>query len=104
MLVGDGLSKIRVKTFTNIISKNNYSTFNEEHENTVIIQKELKLVLNLTGYLHGSFFNFLQATYTLFLGILIQTVQAMLGWKFVKGSDVTTFYQKSTGITIIMDN
>ena len=104
MLVGDGLSKIRVKTFTNIISKNNYSTFNEEHENTVIIQKELKLVLNLTGYLHGSFFNFLQATYTLFLGILIQTVQAMLGWKFIKGSDVTTFYQQSTGINIIMDN
>ena len=39
MLVGNGLSQIQVKTFTNILSNETYSAFNEEHENTVIIMK-----------------------------------------------------------------
>ena len=53
MLVGDGLSQIRVKTFTNIHSNDTYSTFNEEPENTVIVQKSLNRVVNITGDLHG---------------------------------------------------
>ena len=39
ILVGDGLSQIQVKTFTNILSNDTYSIFDEEHENTVIIMK-----------------------------------------------------------------
>ena len=97
MLVGNGLSQIRLKTCTNICSNETYSTFNEEHENTVIIQKALKQVVNVTGDLHGGLFHFLHETYTLLFGILIQTVQALLGWKLIKGSDVTTCYQQSEG-------
>ena len=104
MLVGDGLSQIWVKTCTRIISNATYSTFNEEHENTVIIQRALKQVVNVTGDLYGEWFHFLQEIYTLLFGILIQPVQALLGWKLVKGSDVTTLYQQAVGITIIMDN
>ena len=52
MLVGDGLSQIRVKICTNIISNATYSRFNKEHENTVIIQKALEGVMNETGVLH----------------------------------------------------
>ena len=97
MLVADGLSQIGIKICTKIISSATYSTFNEEHENTVIIQKALKQVVNVTGDLHGGLFHFLHATYTLLFGILIQTVQALLGWELIKGSDVTTCYQQSEG-------
>ena len=104
MLVGDGLSQIQVKTFTNILSNETYSIFNEDHENTVIIQKVVKQVVNIRGDLHGGYFHFLQATYTLFFGIFVQPVQALLGWKIINGSDVTTCYQQAAGLTIIMDN
>ena len=74
ILVGDGLSQIQVKKCTNICSNETYSTFNEDHENTVIIHKSLDQVVNITGDLHGGCFQFLQATYTLFFGILIRPV------------------------------
>ena len=104
MLVGYGLSQIWVKTCTKIISNATYSTFNEEHENTLIIHKTSKQVVNVTVDLYGGSFHFLQATYTLLFGILVQPVQALLGWKLIKGSDVTTLYQQAAGITIIVDN
>ena len=103
MLVGDGLSQIQVKTFTNILSNDTYSIFDEEHENNMIIMKALKRVVNITGDLHGGYFHFLQETYTLFFRILIQPVQALPGWKRIKVSDVTTCYQQAEGLTIIMD-
>ena len=63
-----------------------------------------KSVVNVTGDLHGGCFHFLQVTYTLIFGSLVQPVQALLGWKHTKISDVTTCYQQAAGLTIIMDD
>ena len=95
---GYGLSQIRVKQFTDILSNQTYSTINEEHENTVIIKKSLNQILDVTDGLYGGSFHFLQATYALFFGRLIQLVQALLSWKRIKVSDVTTFYQQAADL------
>ena len=69
----------------------------------MIIKKALNQVVNITANLYGGSFHFLQATYALFFGRLIQPVQALLSWNHIKGSDVTTCYQQAAELTIIVD-
>ena len=70
----------------------------------MIIKKALNQVVNITANLYGGSFHFLQATYALFFGRLIQPVQALLSWNHIKGSDVTTCCQQAVGLTIIVDD
>ena len=103
MLVGDGLSQIRVRTFTNLIDTHSYS-YNEKREQTLMIQKAMKQVVNVTGDLHGGCFHFLSAIFALYYGSLIQPIQTLLGWKRIKGSDVTKCYQQAAGLALMISH
>jgi hypothetical protein len=102
MLIGDGLSQIRVKTFCTLMANKSYSNFDEEHENNEVIQRALGQIINVTGDLHGGCFHFLSALYSLYYGSLIQPIQALLGWKRIRGSDVTKCYQQAAGLAILI--
>ena len=80
MLVGDGLSQIRAKTFEKVIEESSYR-FSETHKKMRMIRLALGLVILITGDLHGGRFHFLSAIYLLFYGSLIQHIQLLLGWK-----------------------
>jgi hypothetical protein len=103
MLVGDGLSQIRVRTFTNLIDTHSYS-YNEKREQTLMIQKAMKQVVNVTGDLHGGCFHFLSAIFALYYGSLIQPIQTLLGWKRIRGSDVTKCYQQAAGLALMISH
>eukprot|EP00957_Ditylum_brightwellii_P177456 13516422-Ditylum_brightwellii.AAC.1 len=59
-------------------------------------------VANVMGDLHAGCFHFLSSTYTAFYGALIQQFQAVLGWKQIKGSDMTKCYQQAAGLAIMI--
>ena len=80
MLVGEGLSQIRAKTFEKMIEESSYK-FSETHEKTRMIRLALGQVIHIMGDLHGGQFHFLSAIYLLFYGSLIQQIQLLLGWK-----------------------
>ena len=101
MLVGDGLSQIRVRTFVEMIGDQCYD-LGQEHESTVMIRKALGQIINVTGDLHGGCFHFLQAVFNLFYGSLIQPIQTLLGWKRIRGTDVTKCYQQAAGLAIMI--
>jgi len=98
MLVGDGLTQIRIKSFVDEINKSCYD-FGEQQEALAMIKEALGQVINVTGDLHGGLFHFLSATYSLFYPCLIQPLQQLLGWKRICGSDVTKCYQQAAGLT-----
>ena len=78
MMVGDGLSKIRVKTFVNMIQKNCYN-MNDKNNTVNIMSEALKQVVHTSGDLHSGLFHFLNDTHSLFFTCLIQPMQKMLG-------------------------
>ena len=80
MLVGDGLSQIRAKTFERMIEDLSYC-FKETHRATKMIKEALGQVIHITGDLHGGRFHLLAAVYSLFFGSMIQFFQILLGWK-----------------------
>ena len=100
MLVGDGLSQIRVKTFETMIQESSFR-FKENFQATDMIRKALGQVIHVTGDLHGGRFHFLAAIYSLFYGAFIQFVQILLGWKRIRGSDVTKCYQQAAGLVLM---
>jgi hypothetical protein len=102
MIVGDGLSQIRVRTFADLMAETSYSKFDDDHENCNVIQKALKQTINITGDLHGGCFHFLQAVFHLFFGSIIQPIQVLLGWKRIRGSDVTKCYQQAASLAILI--
>ena len=67
ILVGDGLSQIRVKSFNQMLNESTYSLDQEETCYTTF-EKAMQQVINLTGNLHGGCFHFLAAVYNLFYG------------------------------------
>ena len=76
--------------------------FKETHEATTTIYKALGQVIHITGDLHGGCFHFLSAIYSLFYGSLIQFMQILLGWKRIRGSDVTKCYQQAAGLVLMI--
>ena len=80
MLVGDGLSQVRVKTFENLIQESSFR-FKENFRATDMIRRALSQVIHVTGDLHGGRFHFLATIYSLFYGSFIQYIQILLGWK-----------------------
>ena len=66
-----------------------------------MIRRALGQVIHVTGDLHGWRFHFLATIYSLFYGSLIQYIQVLLGWKKIRGSDVTNCYQQATGLVLM---
>jgi hypothetical protein len=52
--------------------------------------------------LHGGCFHFLSAIYSVFYGALLQPIQSVLGWKRIKGNDVTKCYQQAAGLALLV--
>ena len=101
VIVGDGLSQMRTHTFNDIIEDSSYN-FGAQHEMTVKVTKSLQQVIHVPGDLHGGCFHFLSAIYSLYYGALIQPIQALVGWKRIKGTDVTKCYQQAAGLAIMI--
>ena len=98
MLVGDGLTQMRVKSFTEMIQNASFDV-GEQQKITETIRKAMGQVVSVTGDLHGGMFHFLSASYTLFYAALIQPIQCLLGWKRLCGTDVTKCYQQAAGLS-----
>ena len=62
----------------------------------------MQQVINLTSNLHGGCFHFLTAVYNHFYGSHLQLIQIMLGWKRIKGYDVSQCYQQAAGLTMLV--
>jgi hypothetical protein len=71
-------------------------------EATVMIQKALGQIIHIPGDLHGGCFHFLSAIYNIFYGALLQPIQSLLGWKRIKGTDVTKCYQQAAGLAMMV--
>ena len=87
VVVGDGLSQIRVRKFSQLINETCFSLGKEQHA-TAMIHKAMKPILNFTGDLHGGCFHFLAAGYSIFCASLIQPIHNLLGWNCISGTDV----------------
>ena len=85
VVVDDGLSQIRVRTFAQLINETYFSLGKEQHA-TVMIHKAMKHMINVTGDLHSGCFHFPVAGYSLFYASIIQTIHNLLGWKHISGT------------------
>ena len=103
MLVGIGLTQIRIKCFIDEIKQVCYY-FSEQQEVLKMIKDAICQVINVTGDLQGGLFHFLLANYSLFYPSIIQPVQHLLGWKWIFGLDVTKCYQQDAGLTITISD
>ena len=103
MLTGDGLSQVRARTLDDIISKDAHA-YGEHHDTRIILKKALSRIVHVTGDLHGGNFHFLAAVYSVFYGSLIQPIQTLLGWKRIRGTDVTKCYQQAAGLAILISD
>ena len=101
MLVGDGLTQMRVKTFSDLVQQSSYS-FGEQQKTFEVLRHALGQVVHVTGDLHGGQFHFLSAIYTLFYPCLIQPVQELVAWKRICGTDVTKCYQQAAGLVMMI--
>ena len=103
MLSGDGLSQVRARTLDELISQSAHR-YIEHHETRNVLKKALSRIVHVTGDLHGGNFHFLSAVYTVFYGALIQPIQTLLGWKRIRGTDVTKCYQQAAGLAILISD
>ena len=101
ILFRDGLSQVRARAFEELIQKLNH-LFGVQHDMKAKLKKVMSRVVHITGDLHGGNFHFLSAVYSLFYGSLIQPIQLMLGWKRIRGSDVTKCYQQAAGLALMI--
>ena len=101
VIVGDGLSQMRARTSNDLIEDSAYS-FGQQHEMTAKVAKGMQQIIHVPGDLHGGSFHFLSAIYSLYYAALIQPIQALIGWKRIKGTDVTKCYQQATGLAMMI--
>ena len=101
VIVGDGLSQMRARTFNNLIEDSAYS-FGDQHETTAKVAKDMQQIIHVPGDLHGGCFHFLSAIYSLYFAALIQPIQALIGWKQIKGTDVMKCYQQAVGLAMMI--
>ena len=92
ILFGDGLSQVRAKTFDDLV-RDSSTHYGPQQKMKGMLKKAMSRVIHVTGDLHGGNFHFLSAVYSMFYGCLLQPIQIMLGWKRIRGSDVTKCYQ-----------
>jgi hypothetical protein len=100
MVIGDGLSQVRARSFEELVQEVSHS-YGKQYDASMTIQKALKQIIHVPGDLHGGCFHFLSAIYSLFYGSLIQPIQILLGWKRIRGSDVTKCYQQAAGLALM---
>ena len=92
---------MRARTFNDLIEDSAYS-FGEQHETTAKVAKGMQQIIHVPGDLHGGCFHFLSAIYSLYYAALIQPIQALIGWKRIKGTDVTKCYQQAAGLAMMI--
>jgi hypothetical protein len=96
VLVGDGLSQMRLQAFKDMLHTSSYS-FEKWYEMAQLLSKALDQCVALPGDLHGGGFHFLVVVYNLYYGGIIQPIQTALGWKQICGKDITQCYQPAGG-------
>ena len=97
MLVGDGLTQVRFKTLVDVIQKN-CCNMSDKNITANMMSEALKQIACVPSYLHGALLHFLNATYSLFFTCLARPMQKMIGWKYLKGKDVSKCYQQAAGL------
>ena len=100
-MVGDGLTQMRAKQFSEMIDQTSIS-YGPRHEVTTMLQEALERIIFLPGDLHGGGIHIMQVVYNLFYGTILQKIQTVLKWKRIRGSDVTKCYQQSTSLALIV--
>ena len=100
-MVGDGLTQIRAKQFSDLI-KESSASYGPCHETTMMIQKAIDQVIFIPGDLHGGGFHIMQVVYNLFYGAIIQKIQTILQWKRICGSDVSKCYQQAASLAYVL--
>ena len=100
IMVGDSLTQICARQFLDLVHETSTS-FGQQHETTMMLQRALDQVIFIPGDLHGGGFHILQIVYNLFYGAIIQKVQTVLQWKQICGSDVSKCYQQAASLATI---
>jgi hypothetical protein len=67
-----------------------------------MLHKALGQVVNMPGNLQGGGFHVLGAIFNLFYASLLQSIQAALRWKRIKGSNVPACYQQAAGLALMV--
>jgi hypothetical protein len=101
VLVGNGLSQMRLQAFKDMLNMLSYS-FKKRYEMAQLLSKALDQCVSLPGNLHGGGFHFLVVVYNLYYGGFIQPIQTALGWKQIRGKDTTQCYQQAAGLLTIL--
>ena len=101
VMVGDGLTQIRAKQFSDLIEESSAS-YGPRHETTMMIQKAMDQVIIIPGDLHGGGFHIMQVVYNLFYGAIIQKIQTILQWKRICSSNVSKCYQQAASLSTIL--
>ncbi len=92
VMVGDGLSILRILQFRERIAPNHLHKFVENYEQVKEIRKALARIVVVPGDLHLGGFHFLQSVYDFFSGGFLQPMHALLGWKRLRHTDVSQTY------------
>ena len=79
MKVGDGIYQLSVRTLSELIDES-YYYFGWQHEATAMIQKAQNRIIHATRNLRGGYFHFLSDLYSLYYGLLINTIETLLSW------------------------
>ncbi len=77
-------------------------TFQELYHKSTIFAQALIRIGMVPSYLHGGGFHFLMVIFQLFYGGFLQVIQVALGWKKIRGTDVTKTYKQSEQLAIIV--
>jgi hypothetical protein len=95
-VVGDGLTLDRVRQFfadIKEITEGTVSSFKDAYLQSLVLNQALSRVIPIPGDLHTRFHQ-LDGTYRTFWGGFLQPICWRLGWKKVKGTDVTATYSQ----------
>jgi hypothetical protein len=101
VLVGNGLSQMRLQAFKDMLHTLSYS-FKKRYEMAQLFSKALDQCVVLPGDLHSGGFHFLVVVYNLYYGGIIQPIQSALGWKRICGKDITQCYQQVAGLVTMI--
>jgi hypothetical protein len=78
LLVGDGITQMRVRSFYESINTSSIN-FRQQHKESSTFAKALDRLVLVVGDLHGGGFHFLSAMYSLFYGAFMQPMQFTMG-------------------------
>jgi hypothetical protein len=101
ILVGDGLSHVRVANFKDCMEDRSRNFQEFYHKSTIFVQALNRIVM-VPGDLHGGGFHFLMVIFQLFYGGFLQVIQVALEWKKIRGTNVTRTYEQSAQLAIIV--